>query len=205
MVAMLGLLLAVTGAASSAATTMLYVSPTGSASGTGTKDAPLASCAAAVKKLSMTPLPASGVTVQFAPGTYPLTNATTCGTLKGLKGTATGPVVLKGAPSGGTIFDAAVQLDATQLKKVTDPRILKIINPTAKTKVLAMPMAAAPGTLSWGGVPLTGSVWPNKGLGYVAKVNDKGAVWTSGRTIGPRPHCRGLTSNATVLHDASGA
>ena len=95
----------------------------------------------------------------------------------------------EGAPNGGTHFDASVQLDASQLKPVSDPKVLKLINPAAKGKVLVMPMATAPGTLEWNGVPLTPSVWPNKGLGYVARVNDVGAVWASGRTKGPRPHC----------------
>lgn len=194
-------LLLVAGSASATPTT-LYVSPTGGASGTGTKDAPLASCAAAVKMIGkMDPLPAGGVTAQFAPGNYPLTNATACGTLKATKATAAGPVVFRGAPGGATQFDASIQLDATLLKPVTDPKVLRILNPTAKTKVLAMPLAAAPGTLSWGGVPLTGSVWPNKGLGYVASVKDKGAVWCSGRTPGPRPHthtCTGGTKSTAA-------
>lgn len=82
-----------------------------------------------------------------------------------------------------------MQLDASQLKPVSDPNVLKLIHPNAKGKVLVMTMAAAPGTLEWNGVPLTPSVWPNKGLGYVAKVNDVGAVWAAGRTKGPRPHC----------------
>ena len=163
-------------------TTILYVSPTGSATGTGTKDSPLGSCAAAVAKLStMGKLQPGGVTIQFAPGKYPLTNTTACGTIKSLNASSS-PVVFRGAPGGGTEFDASIQLDATLLKPVTDAKILKIINPSAKTKVMHMPMASPPGTLSWDGVPLTGSVWPNKGLGYVKKVLDKGAVWASGRT-----------------------
>lgn len=82
-----------------------------------------------------------------------------------------------------------MQLDASQLKPVSDPKVLELIHPGAKGKVLVMPMTAAPGTLEWNGVPLTPSVWPNEGLGYVERVNDVGAVWASGRTKGPRPHC----------------
>jgi hypothetical protein len=176
--------------------TTLYVSTTGSASASasGSKDAPFATCAQAVAKLTAMASP-GGATVQFAPGTYTLDNATTCGTVKSLKGSAASPIVFRGAPGGGTQFDASIQLDATQLKPVTDAKVQKILNPAAKTKVLAMPMAAAPGTLSWDGVPLTGSVWPNKGLGYVKTVNDKGAVWAAGRTIGPRPHCHVCTGD----------
>jgi parallel beta-helix repeat protein len=38
--------------------------------------------------------------------------------------------------------------------------------------------------------------WPNTGLGYVLEVLDKGAVWASGRTKGPRPHCHVCEGNA---------
>lgn len=95
----------------------------------------------------------------------------------------------EGALNGTTLFDASVPLDASQLKPVSDPKVVRLINPNARGKVLVMPMAAAPGTLEWNGIPLTPSVWPNKGLGYVAAVNDVGAVWAAGRTKGRRPHC----------------
>eukprot|EP01052_Picozoa_sp_SAG31_P054482 SAG31_NODE_14529_length_799_cov_1.306268_1_plen_65_part_10 len=63
----------------------------------------------------------------------------------------------EGASKGCTHFDASELLDASQLKPVSDPKILKLINPSAKGKMLVMPMAAAPSTLEWNGVPLTPS------------------------------------------------
>ena len=56
-----------------------------------------------------------------------------------------------------------------------------LVNPQAKGKLLAMPLASRPKTLEWGGTPLSASIWPNpsegSGLGYVQQVYDHGAAW----------------------------
>ena len=73
--------LALTTTAAEAAT--LHVAPHGSDRAPGTAAAPLASCAAAVAKLGA--LAAGGgpaTEVQFAPGTYPLTGNTSCGSVR---------------------------------------------------------------------------------------------------------------------------
>ena len=56
---------------------------------------------------------------------------------------------------------------------------------------LAVPASAGweGGRLEWKGTVLTPSTWPNTGLGYVRRVNDAGAVYAQGRTLGPKPHC----------------
>jgi hypothetical protein len=70
----------------------LYVAPGGSDTAAGTAAAPLASCAGAVAiiKRQSTPLPS--ITVHFAPGDYPLTNDTTCGTIT-FTGSKAAPIV----------------------------------------------------------------------------------------------------------------
>jgi hypothetical protein len=143
-------------------------------------------------------IPDGGVEVEFLAGTYPLTTATACGTV-GLRGTATSPVVFRGAGAHGsaedaTIFDATSLLDASGLRPVSNATVLALINPAAKGKLLELSIPAAMGytggLLEWNRVPLTPSVWPDKGLGYVRRVFDEGAVWAAGRTKGPPPHCQ---------------
>ena len=82
--------------------------------------------------------------------------------------------------------------------QVTDPAIKRILNPAAKERILVMQIPNGTwsgGQLDWNGVPLTPSVWPNQGLGYVKRVNDVGAIWAEGRTKGPRPHCQVCLGN----------
>ena len=200
-------LLALCGSAAAALPTTLHVAPHGSDSAPGTADAPLATCAAAVAQLQART--GSAVTIRFAPGTHALNSSTACGTVR-WNGTAAAPLVFAGDPTGGTVFDAMELLDATQLAPVTEARITKIINPSARGKLLVMPMAAAPSMLEWGSRPLFQSVYPNPqvgtGVAYVRKVLDKGAYYFRGRSAWPEPHCHVcLGDNKSTLAHPCGA
>eukprot|EP01044_Picomonas_judraskeda_P000043 COSAG03_NODE_2_length_28887_cov_60.449825_28_plen_103_part_00 len=76
------------------ATMSLYVAPSGSDTAAGTASAPLASCAGAVARIKKQPPPLPSITVHFAAGTYPLTNATACGTIN-FVGSKAAPIVLR--------------------------------------------------------------------------------------------------------------
>jgi parallel beta-helix repeat protein len=173
---------------------VLHVAPNGSDASAGTDPAqPLQSCAGAMIAIGAfnSSVPAGGIEVRFASGTYPLRANTTCGTLQ-LKGTEERPVVLRAV--GSVTFDGGAHLDATGLSAVTNATVLPLLNPSAKTKIKVLHVPGGNGTwnggdLSWNGKPLTSSRWPNTGQGYVRKVLDPGAVYTDGRTKGPRPHC----------------
>jgi hypothetical protein len=205
-------LAAAAAAAAAAATppkTVIHVSPDGDDTHSGAADQPLATCAAAVKKVARLRAVAAaaglaagqgggggagGATeVLFAPGTYPLTSATACGSIS-VAASEAAPLVLRGGAGAGeaVTFDGTQSLDTSTLKPVSDATVRALLNPVARDKILAMPIPNntwSGGQLDWNGVPLTPSVWPNHGLGYVRHVNDVGAVWASGRTKGPRPHC----------------
>jgi hypothetical protein len=196
------------GSASAAAT--LYVSVNGSDSAVGTSAAtPLASCAAAVKKLGALAADGGAAAVHFAPGTYVLNGSTACGSVQ-WNGSATATLTFAGDPGGGTQFDASSLLDATQLQPVSDPHVAKLINPAAKGKLLVMPLAGTPTTLEWGGRPLFASVWPNPqvgtGVAYVRRVLDKGSYYFPGRSSWPQPHphvCMG--DNKSTIASPCGA
>ena len=92
------------------------------------------------------------------------------------------------------MFDATSWLDAASLKPISNPAITALTNPAARGKILQLSVPAASaysgGQLLWNRVPLTPSVWPNSGFGYVRRVFDSGAVYNQGRTKGRRPRCR---------------
>ena len=177
---------------------LLYVSPSGSDTHTGASpQQALQSCAGAVNRVQqLVSWPAGGVEVQFSEGVFPLTAATACGTLS-THAAEGAPLVLRGAPSSAasgasTVFDGSESLETTDLKPVSDSQIMALLNPAASSSILVMPIPNGTwtgGQLYWNGVPLSASVWPDRGLGYVKRVNDVGAVWCGGRTRGPRPHC----------------
>ena len=181
----------------------IYVSPNGS-DATGTGQSPstaLASCAGAVKKLLSNDFRrrseglegSGGVEVLFLAGTYPLNSNTTCGTVS-FRGTEAAPLIFRGEAPGAVTFDGTGAIDTSGLRPISDASIAALVNPRAKGKVLELPLPAdagwaGGGQLEWNGVPLTPSVWPNHGLGYVRRVFDKGAVYAEGRTKGPKPRC----------------
>eukprot|EP01051_Picozoa_sp_SAG22_P008107 SAG22_NODE_600_length_8677_cov_18.222429_5_plen_687_part_00 len=192
------------------AATILHVAVDGSDSNTGTAASPLASCKAAVSKLAAACSGSAPCTVRFASGIYVLNSTTACGTVS-WNGSEARPLLFAGDPAGGTHFDAMALLDSALLKPVTEPRILKLINPAAKGKLLVMPLPVAPsGLLEWGGVPMHSSVWPNPhvgtGMAYVRKVFDRGSYYYPGRSNWsvPHPHvCLG-DKKSTIVHPCGG-
>jgi hypothetical protein len=193
-----------------AAITTLHVAADGSDSlGTGTAAAPLASCKAAVSKLAAACGGGGPCTVRFGPGMYALNSSTACGAVN-WNGSAARPLVFAGDPAGGTHFDAMALLDPTQLSPVTEPRIVKLINPAARGKLLVMPLPGEPSTLEWGGVPMHSSVWPNPqvgtGVAYVRKVLDRGSYYYPGRSNWsvPHPHICIGDNKSTIAHPCGG-
>ena len=187
--------------AAAAAGHFIFVSPTGSDANSGVSPAAaLATCAAAVRMIegfvgpSGQP-PPGGIQVVFAAGKYRLTPSTACGVVS-VRGTDAAPLIFRAAGGEGTLlFDGATALDTAALAPVTNATVRALLNPAATTSVRALPVAAASGwtgqgqMLQWGDRPLTPSVWPNTGLGYVKKIYDSGAVYCPGRTKGPLPVC----------------
>lgn len=186
----------------------IFVSPTGSDSNPGTSSAsPLATCAAAVQKIKtvlsdilLVP-PAGGIEVLFAGGTYPLTADTACGTVTA-RGTEAAPIIFRPANvQDAVIFDGTAPLPKARLVPVTNATILQLVNPSAQHSIRVMPVSAASGwtgegqQLQWGQFPLTPSVWPDEGLGYVQKIYDSGDIYCPGRTKGPPPVCQICTGN----------
>lgn len=162
-------------------------------------------------------LPPHGVDVTFAPGLYKYTTGTSCcisADCHGVNftGTKEAPIVLHGARGDPTkvrgssghvkmltmsrsllqieqvVFDGSVDVSSAELKLLPqNSTVATLINPAAVGKLYTMPMPMPPAGLEWNGVPLTPSQFPNKGLAYVRRVWDEGAVWAEGRTKGPKP------------------
>ena len=200
-----------TGAAQGSPGLVLYVAPNGSDTNSGgsPKD-PLLSvtrAAAAVAAQLSRGLPAGGAEVRILPGRYQFNaSGNTLRLGADFRASADRPVVFRGwgvTPTAPAVFDGSAQLDATQLKPITNATVAAVINPAAAGKLLSMAvpahlsavvragteyrpivegwsaesMAIGSGSLQWGDTLLTPSTWPNTGLGYVQRVNDKGAVW----------------------------
>eukprot|EP01048_Picozoa_sp_COSAG05_P007699 COSAG05_NODE_550_length_8736_cov_153.546254_6_plen_586_part_00 len=207
---------------------MIYVATSGSDSSPGTQAQPLASMAGAAKAIAATlatsGLPTGGIEVRVAAGVYGF-NASTSLRLGhhflgvNISGTAASPIVLRGERSADgstpvTVLDGSMVLDSATLAPVTNSTVLPVVNPAAKGKLLSMkvsPAAAAllagSASLQWGAAVLTASRYPDVGLAYVAKVNDRGAVYAQGRTKGPPPHSSmadPIGANITLWGDADG-
>ena len=242
---------------------VLYVAPNGSDTNSGgsPKD-PLLSvtrAAAAVAAQLSRGLPAGGAEVRILPGRYQFNaSGNTLRLGADFRASADRPVVFRGwgvTPTAPAVFDGSAQLDATQLKPITNATVAAIVNPAAAGKLLSMAvpahlsavvragteyrpivegwsaesMAIGSGSLQWGDTLLTPSTWPNTGLGYVQRVNDKGAVWAvrshgsscfrlpsaraadccpqAGRTKGPKPSSSmadPIGANFTIANGTSG-
>lgn len=166
-----------------------FVDPQGSDSNAGTsKLAAFASCNGALSAIAATiqadpaHLPVGGwdVVVSSVHGRYKYNASTACCFTASchnvtFSGTAASPIVIRGDGKGLPVFDGSLKLNASALELVTNKTVLTIINPAARGKVKVMPLPGGkPGVLQWGAVPLTPSVWPNRGLGYVRRVYDEG-------------------------------
>ena len=204
---------------------MIFVATTGSDSSPGTQAQPLASMSGAAKAIVATlsdGLPTGGIEVRVAAGVYAI-NASTSLRLGhhffgvNISGSAVAPIVLRGERSAdgvlATVLDGSMALDSTALAPVTNSTVLPVINAAAKGKLLSMkvsPAAAAllagSASLQWGSSALTESRYPDVGLAYVGKVNDRGAVYAQGRTKGPPPHssmAQPIGANITLWGDAA--
>ena len=206
---------------------MIYVATTGSDSSPGSQAQPLASMAGAAKAIVATlsgGLPTGGIEVRVAAGVYAV-NASTSLRLGhhffgvNISGTAAAPIVLRGERSADgvtplTVLDGSMALDSTALAPVTNVTVLPVVNAAATGKLLSMkvsPAAAAllagSASLQWGSSALTASRYPDVGLAYVGKGNDRGAVYAAGRTKGPPPHssmAQPIGANVTLWGDAAG-
>lgn len=204
-------MVAITGGVTVTATTgkLIYVSPAGSDKNTGSSpDSPLATCAMAVQKIEeiVGPsrlTPPGGIEVVFSKGRYPLTSSTACGTIS-VQGTEAAPLIFRAADddaTGAVVFDGSTPLETAALAPVTNVTVRALLNPAAVASVRALPLTTTVGwtgegqMLQWGDRPLTPSVWPNTGLGYVKKIYDSGAVYCPGRTKGPPPVCNVCTGS----------
>ena len=205
----------------------IFVATTGSDSNEGTQPMPVATLDGAARKLAavlQAGLPDGGVEVVVASGIYHINESTALQLghhYQGvnISGSASSPIVFRGARSLNglmptTILDGSLQLDATLLKPVTNATVLPIVNSAARGKLLSMPISAAAGallraagSLQWGEATLTASRYPDDGLAYVQKVNDRGAVYAEGRTKGSPPHSSmadPIGANITLFGDADG-
>jgi parallel beta-helix repeat protein len=187
---------------------VIYVAPDGDDHASGaTPSSALASCAAAVKIIqercdSDRGLSSGGIEVQFSAGRYALDSGTACGMLT-CRATVEAPIVLRSAGNGEVVFDGSRRLmrPGHKMQPVTNATVRSLLNPAVINDVQVLPVETASGwtgigqVLQWGDRPLTPSVWPNSGLGYIKKIWDSGAIYCPGRTKGPVPVCQICTGD----------
>ena len=165
----------------------LHVSPRGDDAANGTHPSTsLASCAGVVRRISAvlnaSELPANGIEVVFAAGVYPLNSSTACGILR-WRATEAAPIVFRG--DGAVLFDGTTSLEA-KIAPIDNSTVEALINPSARGKIVTVHVPPtwgwAGGPLEWNGELLRASTRPNRGLAYVRRVFDPGAVYAEGRT-----------------------
>lgn len=191
-----------------------FVDPQGSDSNAGTsKLAAFASCNGALSAIAATiqadpaHLPVGGwdVVVSSVHGRYKYNASTACCFTASchnvtFSGTAASPIVIRGDGKGLPVLDGSLKLNASALELVTNKTVLTIINPAARGKVKVMPLPGGkPGVLQWGAVPLTPSVWPNRGLGYVRRVYDEGNSPLLSHTVEIVPPVHSLPPRALFI------
>lgn len=179
------------------AATALHVSPDGKDDATGTITSPFPNLESArneIRRLK-TAGEAGPFTVELAPGRYPVTQ-TVLFTAEdsGAKGA---PITYRGSKEGESILVGAKVLPLSKFQNITDPALLKRIDPAAREHLLVLPIDAAglshagtfPDTFtgrggifelfdSQGRMPL--SRWPNEGYTTMKKVLEIGDKQTPG-------------------------
>ncbi|YCM42749.1 right-handed parallel beta-helix repeat-containing protein [Verrucomicrobiaceae bacterium 227] len=126
--------------------------------------------------------PAGGIEIKIAPGTYHLDSSLVLTSAD--SGTAESPTLWNGTAPGQVTLSGGTELDASQLKPVTEAALLARLHPSAKGQVhsLALPTIAPdlfsdrgrPGLLAMNGHMLRVAQWPNVGYHHIDKVLDSG-------------------------------
>jgi len=174
-----------------------YVSPDGVDSNDGTKSRPAYSLAKIKDRIEkfveLKGYPEDGITVWIKGGNYKLDRTLALGSK--FSGKVEKPIIFK-AYNGKAVFNAGKKIDITSARLINDKSVLPRLNPAAKGKVYGLEVndAKLRGMLANSGVRLTfnGKMmnlarYPNVGYGHIDKIFDKGAIYISGRTFGPRP------------------
>jgi len=125
-----------TSLAAGAAPRTFYVVPNGNDANPGSQAQPLATLTGArdaIRNLAKAgPLPAGGIVVELAPGTYRMAHALELQSQD--SGTAESPIVYRAAKRGTAILTGGAVLD--DWHTVTDPEVIKRIDPTARGTVV---------------------------------------------------------------------
>jgi len=157
---------------------VLHVRPDGSDRAPGTTARPLATWAGArdaIRRLKAAgPLPAGGVTVELAAGTYEQTAALALTAAD--SGTAAAPIVYRAAPGAEVRLTGGKVV--TTFRPVTDRAVLRRLDPAARRHVVQADLKAL-GTADYGHAgggglelffndrPMTPARWPNGGFAKI--------------------------------------
>ncbi len=199
-VALLSIGVPVAAHAAPLAETALYVSPSGSDSGSGTLEDPLLTLEGArdaIRELGGAgALPAGGVTVYLREGTYPRTSSFELGAQD--SGTADSPITYRSYPGETARLSGGVELERSGFAPVTDDAMLsRIIDDSAHGRVLQFDLAAhgitdygavsrhgywkandvsdvPPMQLYVAGEGMTLARWPNNGTVQMGEIIDVG-------------------------------
>ncbi len=149
----------------SAAGTEIYVSPKGSDTAEGTKDAPVAT----LYKASQLVSGKSNATIYVMAGNYKVSRAAVFG--KGTKN-----VTITSYGDGEVTFTGSGKIEASSFKKVTDTKILdRIIDKKAKGQVVAADLKAI-GITDYGKINMNGFGMPKLSSDPMLLINGKSAT-----------------------------
>ena len=171
-----------------------YISPTGSDSATGSSADPYRSFDAAFAAIKQGD-PNAEKTIWLMDGLYEIKSSLYIDAT--YSGTAESPLTLRAVHPGKAILSAGVTIPKNLFQPAPDSPQKMLLQDAAKTEVRVAKLEGTPAGvtlrqayapfISSGPYQLTEARWPDKGYAHIDQAIDPGAVWTRGRTLGPKP------------------
>ena len=172
-----------------------FVSPEGQPGGTGRRESPFAhveEALEAVKKLGH----ASNVGIVLEDGIYPISQTLILDAT--FSGAAGAPFIIRAEHARRATLTSIVPIPLQQLHAPDDKTRISLIQPSVlpHIKALSLKGTQAGNSLNKSGhgavvisegYLLPVACWPNRGYAHIEKILDRGAVYTSGRTLGEIP------------------
>ena len=180
-----------------------YVSPTGQDTAAGTAQDPFQTLPRALAEVQQNQN-APGSTIWLGDGVHSLSENIELSSE--FSGSTKAPFTIRAVHPGQATLSGGILIAGTDFKPIPPQpgaaeakrkaQAADFIQPSARPQVVSVRLAGTPAAdaldksdplLASGGWRLPLARWPDKGFAHAKKIIDEGAVWTSGRTLGPRP------------------
>ena len=182
-----------------------YVSPRGQDTAAGTAHAPFQSLTRALAEVQQYQ-DAPGSTVWLCDGLHTLNEPIALGAE--FSGKDTAPFTIRAVHAGQATVSGGILINPAGFKPLPPqpqaspatashkPQAADFIQKEARAHIVAIRLSGSPAStaldkpdplVSSAGWTLPLARWPDKGYAHAQKIIEEGAVWTNGRTLGPRP------------------